>query len=216
MGQSNLHEAVILDGSPKFITYDSENEQFKFVDRIEQHTRFLVPSYEEYPYTPYEFTDEELYDYIKRAKAENIESLYRKALSLVKHYNAQDEHKLILMAMDIVWSYFQDKFGTTHYVGIVGDNGSGKSTAGNTFEALAYRCVNETNPSPANVFRILGVVEPGQWTLVLDESRNIDQSPDMISILNTGYEYMEKGTKDKYKCIQTRVLLYVWFESDNW
>lgn len=196
MGKSNLQEAVILDGSPKFITYDSENEQFKSVDRIEQQTRILVPpSYEEYPYTPYEFTDEELYDYIKRAKAENIESLYRKTLSLVKQYNAQDEHKLILMAMDIVWSYFQDKFGTTHYVGIVGDNGSGKSTAGNTFEVLAYRCVNETNPSPANVFRILGVVEPGQCTLVLDESRNIDQSPDMISILNTGYEHMKKVPK---------------------
>ncbi|HEY7080451.1 MAG TPA: hypothetical protein VH500_12165 [Nitrososphaeraceae archaeon] len=196
MGQSELQEAVILDGSPKFITYDSENEQFKSVDKIKQQTRILIPpSYEEYPYTPYEFTDENLYDYIRRAKAENVESLYRLALSLVKQYNAQDEHKLILIAMGVVWSYFQDKFGTTHYVGIVGDNGSGKSTAGNTFEALAYRCVNETNPSPANVFRILGVVEPGQCTLVLDESRNIDQSPDMISILNTGYEYLKKVPK---------------------
>ena len=62
MGQSDLQEAVILDGSAKFITYDAENEQFKSVNKIEQQTRVLVnpPSYEEYPYVPYEFTDEEL------------------------------------------------------------------------------------------------------------------------------------------------------------
>ena len=114
MGQSDLQEAIILDGSPKFIRYDTESEQFKSVDTIEQQKRVLAPpSYEEYPYTPYEFTDEELYYYIKRAKAENIESLYWKALSIVKQYNSQDEHKLILMAMNIVWSYFQDRFGNS-------------------------------------------------------------------------------------------------------
>ena len=53
------------------------------------------------------------YRYIKRGKTGSIESLFRQALRLVKQYNAQDEHKLILMAMDIVWSYFQDKFGIT-------------------------------------------------------------------------------------------------------
>ena len=59
-------------------------------------------------------------------------------------YNDQDKHKLILLAADIIWSYFQDKFSTTHYVGVVGDNGSGKSTIGDSFEAIAYRPVNMT------------------------------------------------------------------------
>jgi len=47
---------------------------------------------------------------------------------------------------------------------------------GTIFEALAYRCVNTTNPSTAIVFRILGTVEPGQCTVVCDKSRNIDES----------------------------------------
>jgi hypothetical protein len=193
MGKDSLNEAVILDSLPKFIRYDEENEQFKPIDKIEEQTRILIPpSQEECPYISYEFTDEELYGYIKRAKGETIESLYRTALSIVKKYIDQDEYKQILIATDIVWSYFQDRFGTTHYQGIVGDNGTGKSTVGDLFEAIAYRCVNTTNPSAANIFRVLGVVEPGQCTLVLDESRNMDESPDMMSILNTGYHYHKR------------------------
>jgi hypothetical protein len=53
---------------------------------------------------------------------------------------------------------------------------------GTIFEALDYRCVNTTNPSTAIVFRILGTVEPGQCTVVRDESRNIDESEDMMAI----------------------------------
>src|SRR6185437_8788063 len=74
-------------------------------------------------------------------------------------------------------------------------NDSGKSTIGATFEVLAYRCVNTTNPSAANIFRILGTVEPGQCTLVCDESRNMDESEDMMAILSTGYEYSKKVPK---------------------
>jgi len=193
MGHGELHEAVILDNSPRFIAYESEIEQVKVLDNIKQETRILVPpAYEEYPYTPYEFKDKELYEYIKRAKLENIESLYRQALAIVKKYIDQDEYKQILIAADIILSYFQDRFGTTHYIGVVGDNGSGKSTVGSTFDAIGYRCVNSTNPSAANIFRVLGVVEPGQCTLVLDESDMIDESPEIMAILKTGYDYSKK------------------------
>ncbi len=196
MGKEDLNEAIILDGAPVFIKYDIENKQIKIVDRIEQHTRILVPpSHEEYPYQPYEFSKQELDDYIQLDNAESIKTLYQKVLALVKRYNDQDEYKQNLITIDIIWSYFQDKFSTTHYQSVVGDNDSGKSTVGATFEALAYRCVNTTNPSAANIFRILGVVEPGQCTLVCDESRNMDESADMMSILSTGYDYSKKVPK---------------------
>ncbi len=196
MGQEDLHESIILDGAPVFIRYDIENKQIKIVNRIEQQTRILIPpSHEEYPYVPYEFTKQELDKYVRLSNAESIETLYQKTLSFLKRYNDQDEYKQILIATDIMWSYFQDRFSTTHYQSVVGDNDSGKSTVGATFEALAYRCVNTTNPSAANIFRILGVVEPGQCTLVCDESRNMDESADMMSILSTGYDYSKKVPK---------------------
>ena len=34
-----------------------------------------------------------------------------------------------------MFSYFQDKFATTHYTSIVGDNDTGKSSLGVSFEA---------------------------------------------------------------------------------
>ena len=92
----------------------------------------------------------------------------------------------------MVWSYFQDKFGTTHYIDVIGDNGSGKSTIGDTFEAIAYRAVNMTDPTPANLFRILGTIEPGQCTIVTDEAEKIDQSSEIMSTLKTGYQIKGK------------------------
>jgi ABC-type microcin C transport system duplicated ATPase subunit YejF len=103
------------------------------------------PNSEEYPYEPYQFGSiDELQSYMKRATEESIDSLYRKAKSIVQKFNDQDEHMLTLLAADIVWSYFQDRFSTTHYIGIVGSNGSGKTTIGDTFAAIGYRTVTMT------------------------------------------------------------------------
>ena len=107
-----------------------------------------LPCREEYPYTPYEFVNEEqLQRYLEIAKHETIDSLYQKAKYIVRKYIDQDEHKLNLLAIDIIWSYFQDKFGTTHYIGVTGENEGGKSFIGNMFEAVAYRVLNMTSPT---------------------------------------------------------------------
>ena len=185
-----LHEAVIITGLPYFIRYDKESDILVKVEKIEEPSRILrPPSAEEYPYEPYEFVDEaELEYYLNKVKdkATTKYSLYQRWKSIVKKYNDQDEHKLILVTIDIFWSYFQDLFPTTHYTAAIGDNGSGKSSIGETFEQGAYRCVNLTNPSAPNVFRILGVIEPGQCTLILDEVDKIEESSEMQSILKTG------------------------------
>jgi hypothetical protein len=186
----------LLSGRPIFLRY--ENSQFKTSDKIDESSRILKPpNREEYPYESYEFSDlEEVYKYEEKAKG--IESpgiLYEKALSIVNKYNDQDQYKTVLLAGDIVWSYFQDKFSTTHYVEIVGDNGSGKSTVGDTFEAIGYRPVNMTDPSAANLFRILGTNEPGQCCIIADEAEKIDRSPEIMSILKTGYHIKKKVAK---------------------
>jgi hypothetical protein len=195
--RGTLHEAVILSGLPRFIIYDKENDELLSVEKIEEPTRILrPPNLEEYPYEPYGFAGAgELADYLKRAKDESIYSLYQKWKSIVKKYNDQDEYKQILITTDLVWSYFQDLFPTTHYTAAIGDNGSGKSSIGDTFEHGAYRCVNLTNPSAPNVFRILGGIEPGQCTLILDEVDRLDESSEMQSILKTGYRYGKRVPK---------------------
>jgi hypothetical protein len=164
---------------------------------IEEETRILrPPSSEEYPYLPYEFDSlEELEKILEDAKKQTIDSLFDSALNFIKLYNDQDEHKQILLAADVVLSHFQDKFGTTHYLGIVGDNNSGKTSIGNTLEVIAYRVVNMTSPTAPNIFRMLGMIEPGQCVLILDEADRIDESIDMMNILKSGNDFTKRIQK---------------------
>ena len=157
---------------------------------IEEESRDLRPIEEqEYPYEPYRFKDAaEIKDYEERALNETPDSLFTKIGSIVSYYNDQQHYKLNIVSADIYWSYFQDRFSTTHYDLLTGGNGSGKSSLGNTFGALAYRAVNMTDPTAANLYRLLGPIEPGQCTMILEESEKIDQSQDLMSTLKTGYD----------------------------
>jgi hypothetical protein len=197
LGKGDLYESVILGGIPTFLRYDEKNNKIMSFQSIGEETRILrPPSLEEYPYTPYEFASlEELEKYLEYAKKQPIDSQYNLALKFIKLYNDQDEHKQILLATDVVLSYSQDRFGTTHYLGIVGDNNSGKSSIGNTFEVLAYRAVNMTSPTAPNIFRMLGMIEPGQCVLILDEADKIDESVDMMNILKSGNDFTKRVQK---------------------
>ena len=109
---------------------------------------------EEYPYEPYEFANvKEIERYIDKARGETVDSLYQKIKSISQKYNDQDEHKIVLLAADILWSFFQDKFSTTHYVAVIGDNGSGKSTYGDTFGVYWDRAINMTDPTAGEYFQ---------------------------------------------------------------
>ena len=52
-----------------------------------------------------------------------------------------------------------------------------------------------TDPTAANIFRVLGKVEYGQCTIVMDESEKIDKSQDIMSILKTGSQFNGKVAK---------------------
>ena len=114
--------------------------------------------------------------------------LFLRIREYISKFIVHDEHVLDYIAALILFSYFQDRFPTVPYTMFVSDNGSGKSTIGNVFEFLGYRCVNMTDPTTANLFRIFGTIEAGQCTLVLDEAEKIDEDREMMSILKSGYE----------------------------
>lgn len=195
--RDDLCEAIILNGVPMFLTCDSSNK-IKVVENIqENHRKLRPPDPEEYPYEPYEFAGiGEIQKYVNVVRnVKSVDHYYLRAKDIFSKYNDQDPHIIILLAADSVWSYFQDKFSTTHYNGIVGENGSGKSSIGDTFEAIGYRVVNMTDPSAANIFRVLGNIESGQCSLVIDEADKIDKSPDMMNVLKSGYAYGKKVPK---------------------
>jgi len=115
----DLHEAVILSGSPAFLYCKNShgNSHINHVSVIEENTRIIKPPHEEhYPYEPYEFEDmNEVLSYVERARNETIDSLYLQAKQIATDYNDQKKDKVNLLAIEITSSYFQDKFPTTHY-----------------------------------------------------------------------------------------------------
>jgi hypothetical protein len=72
-GTSTLFEAIILQGQPCFVTWFPDNG-IKIVPYIEETTWIIrPPNAEEYPYTPYDFGDEEeLRDYFRRANTTSL------------------------------------------------------------------------------------------------------------------------------------------------
>ena len=191
MGKGELYEAVLRsDGKPFFIQYSHGLKEFKLLENIEENSRILrPPESEEYPYSPYEFTGLEEINRYKDFIINNhidMDFLYQKSKSIISRFNNQDGYKLSLIAADVILSYFQDRFSTIHYDYIVGGNGSGKSSLGDTFGAIAYRAVVMTDPTAPNLFRLLGSTEPAQCTIVLEEADRIDKSPELMAILKTG------------------------------
>lgn len=198
--KGKLCESVFINGEPLFLELDDTSKEkgdFILKPIIEENSRVLLPPYiEECLHNSYEFeTKDEIIYFISKARKESIFSLYTKTKSIVSKYIDQDSHIINLITIYIVFSYFQDRFSTVHYIGIFGDNGSGKSSIGDVYEALGYRPMNTTDPTPANIFRSLGGVEPGQITLVLDEAEKVDQSQDMMSLLKTGYDIRKQVSR---------------------
>jgi hypothetical protein len=182
-GKGKLHEAVIVSGKPYFITFT--NGKIELAERNKENTRILrPPEKEEYPYKPYEFECiEELQKIISNALNISKDELYTKAKSIFRKYVDQDEHVINLLAMDSIWTYFQDLFPATHYVECIGTNDVGKSTIGYTFEYTGYRVIKATSISGANYYRMLGSIEPGQCVIIEDEGDNISEDLDKIRFL---------------------------------
>ncbi|HSF51355.1 MAG TPA: hypothetical protein VLA74_11390, partial [Nitrososphaeraceae archaeon] len=192
MGRGDLHEAILSAGSlPFFTKYNHEKKEFELVENIEENSRILrPPEREEYPYTPYEFSGLEEIKHYKDFIINNnidIDYLFQTCKSIISKFNNQDNYKVTLIAADGILSYSQDRFSTIHYDFIVGGNGSGKSSLGDTVGAIAYRAVIMTDPTAPNLFRLLGSAEPAQCTIVLEEADRIDKSPELMAILKTGY-----------------------------
>ena len=185
-----LAEAMIIGKRPCLAIVDfsdPDNVRIPIMDSLAQSedTR-LVP--ELLNNRPYSFKDkDEFYSYIERAKAETLDSLFDKTLSQWKRYIDADEFHLNLCAADIMFTYFQDRIGTTHYLFFVADNDAGKSNNLKLFNILGYRNLMNTSMTHANVYNFLGSKEEGVGTICIDEADNIDQYPEIMAILKSGY-----------------------------
>jgi 2-keto-4-pentenoate hydratase/2-oxohepta-3-ene-1,7-dioic acid hydratase in catechol pathway len=109
------YEAVIIAGKPFFLTYDSNKEESKLLDRFDQVTRTLVPPNEGvYPYNPIKFqTKQETDLFLKMFKEQKnitIDSLFLKTRNSISKFIIHHDHIIDYISALILFSYFQDKF----------------------------------------------------------------------------------------------------------
>jgi hypothetical protein len=142
------------------------------------------------PMIPYAFLDiHEVRYFVEQAKKETIHSLFLKSKSMWKSLVvAKDNDTITLLALDQVYTYFQDLFATTHYVMITGSPGSGKGAILSTMKALGYRVVLAADMSGANLLDMSGSVEPCQITIAEDEFDDIDRDEVKRKLYKVGYD----------------------------
>ena len=189
-GRLALHESIVLALTPKFVSLDSQhNPEFK--NHIELNlTQELIPSdslHTQNP-LPYIFESEgEFKKYLELAKKETLDTLCFSVDSIYRKYVNVEEHYYALLAGNTIWSWFQDKFGYTHYVIIIGDNGSGKNSALLVFRYLGYRVFYVVSASAANYYSQLGTIEEGQCTIAEDEAEDLAEDKEKRNVVKTGY-----------------------------
>jgi hypothetical protein len=185
-----LSESIIIGGNPKFLQITDDRKPVLF-DKLETGHKTFYPydNLQTHNPIPYVFEPlEELNGYLKNAATnENLDPLYLKVKSVFKKYVDVEEKYIALLAASTILSYYQDKFGTIHYIIIVGDNGSGKNSALLVYRFLGYRVFYVTAASAANYYFFLGDEEEGQETLAEDEADNIHLQSEKYKIGKTGY-----------------------------
>jgi hypothetical protein len=137
---------------------------------------------------PYAFkSEQEFFEFVKKTKDENLDSLYKKVKSIWKKYVDADDFHISICAVDIIFTYFQDKIGLTHYLFFIGDNSSGKSNNLTVLHYIAYRNMMSSGMTAANVYQFLGSREEGIGTICEDEADNIDEDREKMKVHKNGY-----------------------------
>ena len=187
-------ESVIIGDKPFFIQMKEGSElDFNLLSEFPTSSRLLKPrDMDSYLCEPYVLkSEEDLRYYLKKASKFstnlNFDPIFKLVKTIVKQYVVLEDHYITLVVADIIYSYFQDEFGTTHYDICVGDNGSGKNSILMVFGYLGYRVLLATSVSAANLFTFQGSVEPCQGTIAEDEIDNLDDNPEKLNIYKSGY-----------------------------
>ena len=153
-----LAEEITLANKNVFLQIiDSKPVVLEKIDLSEQKNIIIKPHEQgtASPILPYAFKDiVEIEYFIKQAQAETIDSIFLKHMSIWKQIVVANKEVIILLATDSVYSYFQDKFATTHYDMFIGGPDSGKGAILVGLKYLGYRVVLASDMSGANLLNI--------------------------------------------------------------
>ncbi len=105
---------------------------------------------------------------------------------VVKKYIDSDRFHISIVTLSIIFTYYQDRVGTTHYLFFVGPPNCGKTNNLTLFEEMGYRCMGSSGLTAANIYEFLGGKEEGMGTIAEDEADDIDESRDKMKVYKNG------------------------------
>jgi hypothetical protein len=196
-----LAEQVIIGDKSVFLQIDNDMKPVISVrlDLSKDHDIILLPQKDGLEgiasYTlPIKFKDlTEIKGFIDVAKRQTIDSIYYQHKKLWKKFVAtNDEYTISFLAIDSVYSHFQDLFETTHSDLIDGAPGSGKGATLITFQLLGYRVVLAADLSGANILDLYGSNGRCQITLAEDELDDIRDDSIKRKLYKIGYDITGK------------------------
>jgi hypothetical protein len=87
-----IKEIKVTDFLQRFVDYGNREKR---IDELSGKIECLQREFENM---------KEVLSYVERAKNETIDSLYKHAKQITEDYNDQKKEKVILLAIDIIWS----------------------------------------------------------------------------------------------------------------
>ena len=189
-GKGSSYESVVLGGAPKCVTWDRLNNKLVVKDQIERTNDILIPGDTIDTQNPLPFifeTRKELEVCLEEARNWTLDKFFLQIESINRKYVDIEDHYHALLTGDMIWTWFQDKFGSTHYNILIGDNGSGKNSELLVFKFLGYRVFYTVSTSAANYYTKMGNVEEGQISIAEDEAEDIALDREKRNVFKSGY-----------------------------
>jgi hypothetical protein len=197
-----LYEAILVGRNAHFISIDrdAKTQEGHIAWRLtpgfrisntaaNEITEILPKEHLSYTSKPYQFESEkEIQYHLQKASNLTLDRLYTDVKTVAKKYIAASDTHHIIIAGDVIFTYFQDIFGQTHYLYFYGDNGTGKTINLQLLSLLAYRAMYDVDITAANIFTYYGTLEEGQGVILEDEADDLDyKQQEKMKIYKKGY-----------------------------
>ena len=177
-------ESIYIDGEPHFLA--NVDGEIKLSKKFEFEGKIIGPiEREDTPYESYEFSKFEM-DLLKN-NPPTKENLLEKLETKIKRYIDVNNNNRTVILIDAFLTYCQDQIDTVHYLFIVGDTESGKSTIGHLIKNVGYRVQYQTDMNYAGIYNFYGTREEACGTIIEDEAQDLSTSKDKIRLYKNSY-----------------------------
>jgi len=177
-------ESIYMDGEPHFLA--NVNGEIKLSKQFKFEGKIIGPvEREDTPYEPYEFSKFEI-DLLKN-NPPTKESLLEKLETKIKRYIDVNNNNRTVILIDTFLTYCQDQIDTVHYLFIVGDTESGKSTIGHLIKNVGYRVQYQTDLNYAGIYNFYGTREEACGTIIEDEAQDLSSNKNKIRLYKNSY-----------------------------